>query len=227
MDLLRLVAMNKVDAGTLVWHEALSGWQPMGTAFAAAFGGAEAGVPQVSGLPLPREWKDLVVQQVREGDLTDAPRLIEYGGFGERWVALLIDGAVLAIPELGVRLLVKALMGAPALSVSQAWEDRISIFGEGRWQRLLALFSAGFCLHALYSIILVTLYGATLGKMAVGLKIVAENGSKISAARATGRYFAEYVSYLTLCIGHLMVIFDDQKRALHDHICSTRVIKNL
>jgi uncharacterized RDD family membrane protein YckC len=61
--------------------------------------------------------------------------------------------------------------------------------------------------------------------MACGLRVVRPDGEKISYARACGRTFAEVVSSLILMIGYLMVIFDDEKRALHDRICDTRVVK--
>jgi uncharacterized RDD family membrane protein YckC len=61
--------------------------------------------------------------------------------------------------------------------------------------------------------------------MALGLKVVRSDGTKLSNGRIVGRYFAELVSLLVLWIGYIMAAFDDQKRALHDMICDTRVIK--
>ncbi len=68
-------------------------------------------------------------------------------------------------------------------------------------------------------------YSATLGKMACGLKVVRPDGEKISYARACGRFFAEILSSMILAIGYIMVALDEEKRALHDRICDTRVIK--
>jgi uncharacterized RDD family membrane protein YckC len=67
--------------------------------------------------------------------------------------------------------------------------------------------------------------GATPGMMALGLKVVRPDGSPISYGRAVGRYFAAMLSAIILGIGYLMVAFDAEKRALHDMICDTRVIK--
>jgi uncharacterized RDD family membrane protein YckC len=61
--------------------------------------------------------------------------------------------------------------------------------------------------------------------MACGLKVVRPDGEKISYARACGRFFAEFVSSLTLAIGYIIAAFDGEKRSLHDRICDTRVIK--
>jgi uncharacterized RDD family membrane protein YckC len=68
-------------------------------------------------------------------------------------------------------------------------------------------------------------FGATLGKMACGLQVVTPYIDKITYMRALGRFFAEMVSYIILGIGYIMAAFDDEKRALHDRICSTRVVK--
>jgi uncharacterized RDD family membrane protein YckC len=67
---------------------------------------------------------------------------------------------------------------------------------------------------------------ATPGKMAVGLKVIRPDGSPVSVGRAAGRYFAKILSTIILLIGYIMAGFDSQKRALHDMICDTRVIKS-
>ena len=38
-------------------------------------------------------------------------------------------------------------------------------------------------------------------------------------------FFAEMLSGMILGIGYLMAAFDDEKRALHDRICDTRVVR--
>jgi uncharacterized RDD family membrane protein YckC len=40
-----------------------------------------------------------------------------------------------------------------------------------------------------------------------------------------GRYFAQGLSAMLLYIGYIMAGFDSEKRALHDYLCDTRVIK--
>ena len=41
---------------------------------------------------------------------------------------------------------------------------------------------------------------------------------------AAGRYFAKYLSAMIFMIGFIIAGFDREKRALHDHICGTRVV---
>ena len=61
--------------------------------------------------------------------------------------------------------------------------------------------------------------------MACQIKVVSDEGEPITYMRALGRHFAEMLSALILMIGYIMAAFDDEKRALHDRICSTRVIR--
>ena len=61
--------------------------------------------------------------------------------------------------------------------------------------------------------------------MALGLKVVRPNGMPVDLPRAFGRYFAKMLSAIILFIGYIMAGFDAEKRALHDMICDTRVVK--
>jgi uncharacterized RDD family membrane protein YckC len=67
--------------------------------------------------------------------------------------------------------------------------------------------------------------GATVGKMAMGLRVVTNDGKRLSFMNATGRYFAKILSAIIFCIGYIMIAFTDRKRGLHDMIASTLVIK--
>lgn len=67
--------------------------------------------------------------------------------------------------------------------------------------------------------------GATLGKMALGLRVVTSDGQRLSFLNATGRYFAKIISAIILFIGFIMIGFTDRKRGLHDMIAGTLVIK--
>ena len=75
-----------------------------------------------------------------------------------------------------------------------------------------------------YEVVLIGKYGATVGKMACKIKVVTAEGGPVSYLRAFGRYFAKLLSAVTCLIGYIIAGFDDQKRALHDRICNTRVV---
>jgi uncharacterized RDD family membrane protein YckC len=61
--------------------------------------------------------------------------------------------------------------------------------------------------------------------MALGLRVVTDDGQRLSLMHAIGRYLAKIVSGIILGIGFIMVAFTDRKRGLHDIIASTLVVK--
>lgn len=88
-------------------------------------------------------------------------------------------------------------------------------------------------LNNLFNIILGWLYAAimesserqaTLGKIAVGIKVTDMNGDRISFGKATGRHFAKIISAIILLIGYIMAAFDSKKQALHDKMAGTLVL---
>ena len=67
--------------------------------------------------------------------------------------------------------------------------------------------------------------GATIGKIGLNLKIIRADGTAVTRSWALRRYFAMGLSLLTGTVGFLMAAFDPEKRALHDRICATRVVR--
>ena len=66
---------------------------------------------------------------------------------------------------------------------------------------------------------------ATLGKMALGLKVTDVHGRRLTFGNALGRSLAKILSGLILAIGYIMAAFDDRKQGLHDKMASTLVMK--
>lgn len=67
-------------------------------------------------------------------------------------------------------------------------------------------------------------YQATLGKMALGIKVTDNHGRRLSHAHALGRWFAASLSYFTFYIGFLLAAFTEKKQALHDLLAKTQVV---
>src|SRR4029077_16530876 len=59
---------------------------------------------------------------------------------------------------------------------------------------------------------------ATLGKMALSIKVTEIAGQRISFLRALGRNLAKIISGFILLIGYIMAAFTERKQALHDII---------
>jgi uncharacterized RDD family membrane protein YckC len=76
-----------------------------------------------------------------------------------------------------------------------------------------------------YFIILEGGPGYTLGKKALGLRVVTPEGDSIGYLKAFARYVGKIISGVILCIGFIMAAFDDEKRTLHDRMVNSRVVK--
>ena len=150
---------------------------------------------------------------------------VEYGGFWIRFVAYCLDAAILGVVQsvlfvgmfggtiLSVLREVLTQHAAPEMPIGQVLPMAISA-------RLIALI-----LTLGYFAWFWTQYGATPGKMALGLKVVNPDGGPITLGQAIGRYLGTLLSGMILGIGSLMASFDVEKRALHDRLATTRVVR--
>jgi uncharacterized RDD family membrane protein YckC len=135
-------------------------------------------------------------------------------------VALLIDATLVYIVVVGAEALVGYISGQN-LGLRSGISRRAA-FGPVYAFRL----SISTVIHWLYWAGLESsVYQATLGKMALSLKVTDLNYDPISFARATGRYFAKFISALILCIGFMMAGWTARKQALHDLMAGTLVVK--
>ncbi|TAJ96741.1 MAG: RDD family protein [Reyranella sp.] len=135
---------------------------------------------------------------------------VGYGGFWIRVVAYIIDAILVSI-VLGV---VTAVFGIKYMDFEhpENFDPTVNLLS-------LLVFWLYFALMESSE------RGATVGKMAMGLRVVSNDGKRISFLNATGRYFAKILSGMIFCIGYIMVAFTDRKRGLHDMLASTLVIK--
>ena len=148
-----------------------------------------------------------------------------YAGFWIRFLAIFIDGIILGVVSAIIRipLVMIGLGGAAATSRLENPEDVAAIIP--MMMGLIGVsFIIQFALGILYQVYFLTSRGATPGKMALGLKVIRADGGPITSGLAIGRFFAQWLSSLTLLIGYIIAGFDTEKRALHDRICDTRVI---
>jgi uncharacterized RDD family membrane protein YckC len=67
--------------------------------------------------------------------------------------------------------------------------------------------------------------GQTPGKMASGIRVVTTHGLPVSPLRAIGRAICYNLDILTLGVGFLLAAVPPAKRALHDLIAGTVVVK--
>ena len=75
-----------------------------------------------------------------------------------------------------------------------------------------------------YSLMESSKYQATIGKLALGIKVTDVNQQPIDFSKALLRNLSKYLSAFILYIGYIMIIFDDRKQGLHDKIADTLVV---
>lgn len=87
-------------------------------------------------------------------------------------------------------------------------------------------FGAGGIAATLINVYLVGTYGFSIGKKLTGLRVVKENGKMpIGIVDALIREtVGKFVSAILLCIGFLVIGFDDKKQGFHDRIAGTYVV---
>jgi uncharacterized RDD family membrane protein YckC len=142
-----------------------------------------------------------------------------YGGFWIRFLAFLIDGILLGAVLVPLSASIWGIHAARILH--GPWDgERIGnvVVLAPAWNSLWLI---GSWLYEAF--MLSSTWQATLGKLALGLRVTDEYGQRITFLRATGRHFAKYLSWMTACIGFIMVAFTERRQALHDFVAGTLV----
>jgi uncharacterized RDD family membrane protein YckC len=233
-----LARSGKILNDTLVWHEGMDNWRMFAETNAPGNGTilepTVAAPPQPSlapgeavcaecgkvfnrqdmiphaGIYVCAGCKPVFMQKLAEGARLNTGAL-SYAGFWVRAGAKILDGLIIGV------IFIPAFIYFAVKGASIGQPNRFQVI------QLLVEFLY-MAANIGYQIFFLGKYGATLGKMACGLRVVTPEGGAIGYGRATGRAFADILSGMICDIGYLIVVFDNQKRALHDYICSTRVI---
>lgn len=134
-------------------------------------------------------------------------------GFGRRLVASLVDGILLSI----VGYIIGTLLGQDVTAV----EEGTAIYSlEGP--------AAGFSLLlqlAYYVYFEGGAAGATLGKKALGIRVIdARGGGPIGYGRAFIRWIGRFVSALPCLLGYFWMLWDDNKQTWHDKFSNAIVV---
>lgn len=130
---------------------------------------------------------------------------------GKRAIAALLDLAFLAAIDATVLHFTLRLTG---LTPAEAGRLPLApLFG------FLALLNGG------YLTMFIAASGQTMGKMMTGVKVVAMDGGAVPFGHAVLRAILWLLTIVPLGIGALPALLTDDRRALHDRLANTRVIK--
>jgi len=157
---------------------------------------------------------------------TQAPQApaLHYRSVGIRFVAILIDFIIIGI----ISAFITAPFRIPSVNVT------VSNFTNGTLQNVSVASSALAATGGLISVIIMFLYftllqgayGQTVGKMAVKIKVVKEDGTKIDYVDAFVRtllLFIDFVPVLFL-LGAILIWTSDKKQRLGDRAARTIVV---
>jgi len=247
---LELVTKGTITPETLVWNESMSDWKPYSEIKNTSFyseenktenrietSSAPRSICSMCGKSFLQEelisfenrlicagCKPTFVQQIKENAEISGKTILHYVGFWKRALAFLLDGIILYILSLVVTIPLSLFANYRAVSYS----DNPAVMGRSLGVvfavQMLSLFLT-LLIRMTYEVVLTYKYEATLGKMALGIKVVRPDGSHITLGQSFGRFFSKIVSAIVLYIGFIMAAFSDEKCALHDYMCNTRVIR--
>jgi uncharacterized RDD family membrane protein YckC len=177
---------------------------------------------------IARNWvcgdcKPAFLSRVMVGGAAAGPFGWHYGGLWIRFGARFIDGFVLGVP-----IMIVAAVFIPNLlrtANQQPPNPALAAFG-------LTIIAVGFLAMISYEVLTLRYWGATVGKMACGLKVVRSDGRSLGWGVSFGRFFMwnivtsgiPYLNLILMLVSGIMAGTDVEKRALHDRVCDTRVI---
>lgn len=204
-------ARGELRADTLVWKAGMADWLPL--AQALTLPAAPHAMPAHDPLPSAAS----IMQPGAAIDRSD----IVYAGFWRRFAASVLDSFVVSIASYAI-LIPAMLLGGLNMA------DMESGGAADPSRMLMTLVPAYLLMIVLQAVYFAWMHSrpaqATLGKMAVGIKVARPDGTTISFWRGIGRYFGLILSAIPLYIGFIMAGFTDHKRALHDMVSDTVVV---
>lgn len=150
---------------------------------------------------------------------------VSYAGFWLRFLSYWID--FLLLFPLG--LIIQGMLGNNPFAVFSVQTLSEAQKLQSSPNQLASVFASIAVGIAYFFIFWVHYDGATPGKKLLGIKIIRENGEKITYPVAIIRYIGFLLSSATIFffgLGFLWVIWDKKKQALHDKIAGTLVVRD-
>lgn len=154
-------------------------------------------------------------------NVTTTPQVaVEPAGFWRRFLATFIDGIIVTVVQLPIKI---PLMFLQTASLSES--------GAGLGAYLASTFGgmvAGLITMFFYYGWFYSKKGATPGKMLLDLRVLRDDtGTHLSYWRTFGREFVgkAILGFATLGVGYLLAAFREDKKALHDLAFGSRVVR--
>jgi uncharacterized RDD family membrane protein YckC len=154
----------------------------------------------------------LLGREERVAAVETTPDVDESTGPGRRLAAAAVDHAILLAIDLVVVYFTLRMAG---LTIAE-WS----------WLPPVPLIAFLAMMKAAYFYTFTLLGGQTIGKMAMQIRVVTDEHAELDAPRAIQRTLVGMVSLLVFGLGLAPLLFSSDRRALHDHVARTKVVKS-
>lgn len=160
-------------------------------------------------LPYCATCKTEQLMDVRSG--VDRSR-VTYGGFWQRFGAYIIDYIIQIIPIYAIFGVLMVITGFSGAKEPSPW--------------ILLGYIPALLVPICYEALMLQTRSQTVGKMALKLKVVRPDGSRISAGQAWARAVMRLILGCLIIGDYIPFFFTDQKTTLHDMVAGTVVIES-
>ncbi|WP_010098581.1 RDD family protein [Ornithinibacillus scapharcae] len=143
-----------------------------------------------------------------------------YASFWQRLAAWLIDTALVLLSLFFIGFIPDGAMAINSLLFDSRPIDE---YVTNYWVIQIAIVIFSFSLY--YALMESFGTQGTVGKMILKIKVVNEDGEKISFSHALGRFFLQLASLCLLGIGHLFAVFTENRQTVHDMISKSEVVR--
>ncbi len=233
-ELVRRFHQGTIRLDTLVWREGLGEWRPLrefteelalqqapAESFPSSF---DAGAAAAAGSAFDSPYAPPAATLGADDSLHFGAEIV-HAGFWKRVAASTLDGLLMGVVMVVVLGVGAAMLGVGLSSLaSEMASGAISVLF------ILGLYAVPIGLQAVYFTWMhASPHQATLGKLAVGIKVVQSDGRRISTGRSLGRWAAYFFMHLFSCgltslASAFMVGLGQRKQGLHDLAADTLVV---
>ncbi|MHC4247491.1 MAG: RDD family protein [Planctomycetota bacterium] len=157
-------------------------------------------------------------EQVRDIQSGADGMALDLASIGKRFAAIFIDGLITGIP----------LIIVYVVYIFSVFERGLGDPEQFDGTSMSLVFIAGASVvNLIYEGMMLQARGQTLGKMALGIKVVTPDGEDISPGQAWGRALVRVIfnalQYISL-VDYLPAFFSKEKKTVHDSVAKTRVV---
>jgi uncharacterized RDD family membrane protein YckC len=153
---------------------------------------------EIGGAPYCATCKTEQLLDVRSG--VSGP--LDLATIGKRFLAVLVDGIILYVVNAAIGFVIGLAMRGGAAQVLGCVSILMSLV-----------------INVVYDASLVAASGQTLGKRALKIKVVAEDGANVTTGQAWGRALSKMIPF-----AQLVALFNNERKGIHDMLAHTRVV---